>query len=226
METDWTLENICPLVGGRLYGEGRIDIAALAIDSRNVVPTGFTMFVALSGQNHDGHAFIGELYNLGIRAFMVKDVPDLSAYPGAGFCQVDDTLRGLQDLAAARRKRYDGQVAAITGSNGKTIVKEWIYQLLGGTVSMHRSPKSYNSQVGVPLSVWMIEDRHELAVIEAGISLPGEMERLRDIILPRIGLFTNLGTAHQENFTDPENKLKEKLKLFRTCEKVIFRADQ
>jgi alanine racemase len=105
-------------------------------------------------------------------------------------------------------------------------VKEWIYQLLGGTVSMHRSPKSYNSQVGVPLSVWMIEDRHELAVIEAGISLPGEMERLRDIISPRIGLFTNLGTAHQENFTDPESKLKEKLTLFGTCEKVIYRADQ
>ncbi len=225
MEFEPKLAEICSLVDGTLHGEGQITVRALAIDSRNIVPSVSTLFVALSGEHHDGHVFISELYNMGIRAFMVSRMPEAADFPGAGFCQVDHTLRGLQELASARRAAYVGQVAAVTGSNGKTIVKEWIYQCMGGTFSIHRSPKSYNSQVGVPLSVWMIREHHDLAVIEAGISLPGEMEKLREIILPQTGIFTNLGTAHQENFQDMESKLREKLGLFRDCKKIIFRSE-
>ena len=134
------------------------------------------------------------------RAFMVSRLPDFHLFPGAGFCLVKDTLSGLQELASARRQAFKGYVAAISGSNGKTIVKEWIFHCLNDPFSVHRSPKSYNSQVGVPLSVWMMGDNHDLAVIEAGISQPGEMEKLQKIIQPQIGLFTNLGSAHQENF--------------------------
>ena len=123
MDSGWKMNEICPLVHGTLHGEGSITIRTLAIDSRKVIPTADTLFVALAGEHHDGHQFIRELYHLGIRAFLVSRNPDLSSFPGAGFCLVDNTLRGLQALAAARRKQFQGPVAAITGSNGKTIIK-------------------------------------------------------------------------------------------------------
>jgi alanine racemase len=226
MQEEWRLSEICTHVHGELHGEDRTAIRDLAIDSRNVVPSVSTLFIALSGENHDGHDYIQSLYGQGIRAFLVSKLPALSSYPGAGFCLVGDTLEGLQALASVRRKQFGGTVAAITGSNGKTIVKEWIFQCMNDPYHIHRSPKSYNSQVGVPLSVWMISGIHDLAIIEAGISKPGEMEKLRQIILPEIGLFTHLGTAHQENFRSLEEKLLEKLKLFRGCKKVIFRSDK
>jgi len=226
MEHVWTLEEISLRTDGKVYGERRIGITTLAFDSRTVIPAETTLFIALAGEHHDGHQFIGELYDQGVRTFMVSHLPDLTSYPGAGFCYVDNTLMGLQRLASARRKAFRGEVAAVTGSNGKTIVKEWIYQIMNGPLQIHRSPKSYNSQLGVPLSVWMIQDHHELAVIEAGISFPGEMERLQSIIAPDIGLFTNLGTAHQENFQDMEQKLAEKLKLFSGCHSIIFRSNR
>ena len=225
MDSGWKMNEICPLVHGTLHGEGSITIRTLAIDSRKVVPSASTLFVALSGEHHDGHHYMGELFSQGIRAFLVSRLPDLSEFPGAGFCLVDNTLRGLQELAAAKRKQFTAPVAAITGSNGKTIIKEWIYQMMSGSLSIHRSPKSYNSQVGVPLSVWMMHEHHDLAIIEAGISLPGEMARLEQIISPDVGLFTNLGTAHQENFKSLEMKLQEKLKLFAGSRKIIFRSD-
>lgn len=224
MEFEWTLDRICLQIQGTLHGEGEVRIRNLAIDSRNVIPYESTLFVALRGDHHNGHDFIPELYDRGIRAFMVSSLPDLTEFPGAGFCLVDNTLEGLQDLASVRRREYGGKVAAITGSNGKTIVKEWIYQCMSGPFRVYRSPKSYNSQVGVPLSLWMMDDHHDLSVIEAGISCPGEMEKLVRIISPEIGLFTNLGTAHQQNFTGMREKLKEKLVLFRDCKKVIFRS--
>lgn len=226
METDWILSDICSHIHGSLHGEGQIRIRDLVIDSRKVTPSADTMFVALEGEHHDGHLFIRELYQQGTRAFLVSRLPELSLFPDAGFCLVNNTLRGLQELAAVRRKRFPGPVAAITGSNGKTIVKEWIYQLMSDSFSIHRSPKSFNSQVGVPLSVWMIREHHDLALIEAGISLPGEMERLERIIAPDFGIFTNLGPAHQENFQSLEDKLQEKIRLFKGCGKIIFRADQ
>ncbi len=217
METTWTLKDIGRIVDGAICGEKDIELRSLGIDSRNMLPSSGSLFIALKGERHDGHHYIEQLYRQGVRAFLVSNVPDVEQYPGAGFCLVNDTLKGLQELAAAKRRAFTGSVAAITGSNGKTIVKEWIYQLLAPSFSIHRSPKSYNSQVGVPLSVWMLENDHRMGLFEAGISLPGEMERLEKIILPDTGIFTNLGTAHQENFESREEKLREKLRLFKNC---------
>jgi alanine racemase len=225
MKTDWTLEKVASLIDGRIHGRSTLPFTNLSIDSRTLASSQETLFVALTGEQHDGHSYIGELYQRGIRSFLVSALPDYMAFPEAGFCLVDNTLSGLQRLASVRRMQFKGEVLAITGSNGKTIVKEWIHQCLGDIIRIHRSPKSYNSQVGVPLSVWGIEPEHQLAVIEAGISRPGEMEALRQIIQPDTGIFTHLGTAHQEHFNSMEVKLKEKLKLFKGCKKVICRAD-
>ena len=225
MTTDWTLDELSALLHGRILGRGDLVFSDLCIDSRTLIPSGKTLFIALAGEQHDGHQYIHELYQRGIRAFLVSRPPEPGNFPGAGFCQVENTLKGLQDLAAARRRQFTGEVLAITGSNGKTIVKEWIHQCLGDILRMHRSPKSYNSQVGVPLSLWGLEDGQQLAVIEAGISLPGEMNILQQVIRPDTGIFTHLGTAHQEHFDSLETKLREKLNLFRECKKVIFRSD-
>ncbi|MEN8203986.1 MAG: bifunctional UDP-N-acetylmuramoyl-tripeptide:D-alanyl-D-alanine ligase/alanine racemase [Bacteroidota bacterium] len=221
----WKLSYIGKVLNGKILGEEDTLITALAIDSRTVSSSEATLFIALRGERHDGHDYIRDLYERGIRAFLVSQQPAYEDFPEAGFCLVNDTLSGLQELAAAWRSRYRGEVVAITGSNGKTIVKEWIYQCMSTSLSVHRSPKSYNSQVGVPLSVWMIQEDHDLAVIEAGISRPGEMEKLQSIIKPELGIFTNLGGSHQENFPDLETKLSEKLKLFQGCERIICRAD-
>jgi alanine racemase len=225
MKADWTLEKLGSILNGNLYGRKNLPVSGLSIDSRTLTPSSETLFVALTGEQHDGHNYIAELYQRGIRAFLVSRLPENREFPEAGFCQVHNTLSALQELAAAKRKLFDGEVVAITGSNGKTIVKEWIHQVLGDSLRIHRSPKSYNSQVGVPLSVWGIESADQLAVIEAGISQPGEMERLQQVILPDTGIFTHFGTAHQEHFASEEEKLKEKLLLFRGCKKVICRAD-
>lgn len=225
METTWTLNEICLIVQGTNYGEENREVSSIGIDSRNMLPLPGSMFVALKGERHDGHQYIEQLYQQGIRVFLVSNLPETEHYPGAGFCLVTDTLKGLQELAAAKRKAFTGTVATIAGSNGKTIVKEWIYQLLAPSFSVHRSPKSYNSQVGVPLSVWMLEDKHQIGLIEAGISLRGEMEKLEKIISPDIGIFTNLGTAHQENFESAEEKLVEKLSLFKNCKQIIYRSN-
>ena len=224
MKTEWSLSEIASRIYATIHGTGEIMVSSLATDSRNLIPSDTILFIALTGENHDGHHFIGELYQSGIRAFMVSRLPDISLYPDAGFCLVEDTLSGLQALASEKRNQFSGTVAAISGSNGKTIVKEWIYHCMGSHFNVHRSPKSYNSQVGVPLSLWMIDNRNDMAIIEAGISQPGEMEKLERIISPGIGLFTNLGSAHQENFSDLEEKLKEKLRLFERCHKVICRS--
>lgn len=226
MGTDWTLTDISRIVEGTLFGEKAISVTSLGIDSRNLHPSAGLMFVALKGERHDGHHYIDQLYIQGVRAFLVSLLPDTEAFPGAGFCLVGDTLKGLHLMAAAKRQAFKGPVAAITGSNGKTIVKEWIYQLLASSFRIHRSPKSYNSQVGVPLSVWMLDAQHDIGIIEAGISLTGEMEKLERIISPDIGIFTNLRTAHQENFRSLEEKLSEKLRLFKNCTRIIYRKDR
>jgi len=225
MILDWTLEKLGPHLHGAVYGKGDLPFSRLSIDSRVLTRSTKTLFVALPGEQHDGHNYISELYSLGIRSFLVSSLPDYQSFPEAGFCQVQNTLAGLQMLAKLKREQFEGEVLAITGSNGKTIVKEWIHQCLGEKIRMHRSPKSYNSQVGVPLSVWGVDTSHELALIEAGISRPGEMEKLYKIIQPDTGIFTNLGTAHQEHFLSQEEKLREKLLLFQACKKVICRAD-
>lgn len=225
MGPEWTLGKLASHVNGKVYGKHELPINNLSIDSRTVGPSRDTLFVALSGEQHDGHHYVAELYQRGIRSFLVSRLPELTDFPEAGFCMVYDTLEALQKLAAAKRREFQGELLSITGSNGKTIVKEWLHQCLGDSIRIHRSPKSYNSQVGVPLSVWGLEPVHQLALIEAGISRPGEMEKLHRVIQPDTGIFTHFGTAHQEHFTSPEEKLQEKLILFRGCSKLICRTD-
>ncbi|MDO7851014.1 bifunctional UDP-N-acetylmuramoyl-tripeptide:D-alanyl-D-alanine ligase/alanine racemase [Hymenobacter convexus] len=209
------------------------DVRHLLLDSRRVgLPAG-ALFFALRGPSHDGHRYLPALYAQGVRLFIIetgRELPNgLAAYPEAGIVAVASPLAALQALAAAHRAAFTGPVLAITGSNGKTIVKEWLAQLLSPDEDICRSPRSYNSQVGVPLSVWELNPaRHTLGIFEAGISEVGEMARLAEIIQPTEGIFTNLGTAHDAGFTSAEQKLHEKLKLFQgpQFQRLFYCADQ
>jgi alanine racemase len=195
----------------------------LLLDSRKINSPAASLFFALKGHRRDGHQFIPELYKKGIRNFIVSEKINLSLYPDANFLEVGDCLNALQLLAAYHRSQFAFPVVGISGSNGKTIVKEWLYQLLHEEYDIVRSPKSYNSQIGVPLSVWQMNEHHTLGIFEAGISEQGEMFRLEKIIRPTIGILTNIGEAHSEGFNDPEHKFREKLVLFKNCKKVIGR---
>ncbi len=197
----------------------------LLTDSRKLYEPHRSLFFALQGPRRDGHQFIGELYKKGLRAFVVSHVPGQSLYHGARFLQVNDPLQALQQLAAYHRSRFSLPVIGITGSNGKTIVKEWLYQLLHYDHQVVRSPKSYNSQTGVALSVWQLNEQASLGIFEAGISLPGEMEKLEPMILPSIGILTNIGAAHNEGFASLQQKTEEKLRLFARCRQIIFCRD-
>lgn len=197
-------------------------IQHLLTDSRKLTINKAAIFFAISGTRHDGHKFINELYRKGIRQFVVEKKPDLSVLREANILHVSDTIEALQKIAAYHRSQFDLQVVGITGSNGKTIVKEWLSQLLSPRLKVVKSPKSYNSQIGVPLSVWQIHAEHEIGIFEAGISLPGEMSQLQTVIRPTIGIFTNIGTAHDEGFSSRELKVLEKISLFQGAEKIIF----
>lgn len=201
------------------------EIEVLLTDSRSLTFPQRTLFVALVTERGDGHRYIGELYERGVRAFVVSKKVE-EAYPEATMIEVPDTLQALQTLAKWRREALQMPIVAITGSNGKTTTKELLYQLLSPHLSVGRSPRSYNSQIGVPLSLWGLEEGEQLALIEAGISKPGEMARLRAIIEPTIGLITNIGEAHQEHFESKEQKVREKLSLFTDCETIIAPLDQ
>jgi alanine racemase len=201
-------------------------IRNILIDSRNISSPEDSVFFAITGDNHNGHDYIGELYDKGVRTFIVSRQDDYEKkYPEASFILVADTLKALQSLAADHRKRFHIPVIGITGSNGKTIVKEWLYHTLALEKNIVRSPRSYNSQVGVPLSLWLMREENDLGIFEAGISKPGEMEKLAEMIMPDTGIFTNIGEAHQENFTDPMQKTEEKLQLFRSCRTIIYCRD-
>lgn len=207
-------------------GDDRL-ISSLSIDSRTLVDPDACLFFALIGERHNGHQFVHELYKKGVRSFVVSSLPaDWEALEGANFILVNDTLKALQKLAAAIRDEFHFPVVAITGSNGKTIVKEWLFDLLQHQLRIVRSPKSYNSQVGVPLSVWSMAGAMDLGIVEAGISRPGEMTHLAAVVRPEIGVFTNIGDAHQENFGSMEEKVEEKLQLFEGAELLICRRDQ
>jgi alanine racemase len=220
------------LLGGTLLQAPATDatIATLLLDSRRVGLTEGALFFALHGPRHDGHHHLAALYAKGVRLFVVSHAPaSLGPFADAGFVQVADTLAALQALAAQHRAAFQRPVWAITGSNGKTIVKEWLAQLLAPDEDICRSPKSYNSQIGVPLSVWeLAPSRHTLGIFEAGISEQGEMARLARIIQPTHGIFTTLGTAHDAGFTSEANKLAEKLRLFEQpgFELLVYCADQ
>ncbi|WP_430971788.1 bifunctional UDP-N-acetylmuramoyl-tripeptide:D-alanyl-D-alanine ligase/alanine racemase [Sunxiuqinia rutila] len=202
-------------------------ISSLSIDSRTLVDPEGCLFFALVGERHDGHRHLLELYEKGVRHFVVSAPPQESdAFQEASFIVVKNTLTALQQLAAFIRNEFQFPVLAITGSNGKTIVKEWLFDLLQQEFRIFRSPKSYNSQVGVPLSIWNMQGDAELGILEAGISKPGEMNKLAGLIRPEIGLFTNIGDAHQENFSSVEEKVGEKLRLFEGANLLVCRRDQ
>jgi alanine racemase len=195
-------------------------------DSRTLSFPGLTLFFAIKTKSNDGHKYIAELYHLRVRNFVVSRMTaEFRAMTNANFLVVGNVLKALQQLAAHHRKQFDLPVIGITGSNGKTIVKELLYQILHNEFHIVRSPRSYNSQLGVPLSVWQMDRKHSLGIFEAGISQPDEMENLRRVIAPTIGIFTNLGKAHQENFTSSAQKCLEKFSLFNDCECVIYNAD-
>ena len=222
----YSISKISEIIHARFIGKEDSQIEYLLIDSRNIISSFRTLFFAIKGERHDGHRFIGELYEKGIRCFVVEEIPkNESSFPEASFLVVKDSLQALQDLAAYHRKSFTYPVLGITGSNGKTIIKEWLFHILQGEKQVVRSPKSYNSQVGVPLSVWLLNESYNLAIFEAGISLPNEMEKLEQIIKPNIGLISNIGYPHQENFTDVNKKVDEKLKLFKNSEIIIYSAD-
>lgn len=202
-------------------------IEDILIDSRRLITPKNCLFFALVSDRNDGHKYIQDLYQKGVRFFVVsKSGFNPGEMPEAHFFEVTDTLEALQKLAGWHRSHYTIPVIGITGSNGKTIVKEWLYQLMSEDRKIVRSPKSYNSQIGVPLSVWQINREHELAIIEAGISEPEEMDKLRAIINPTIGIFTNIGQAHDENFINTHQKIGEKLNLFTKVDLLIYNADE
>ena len=222
----YSLREIAEIVSGKITGNRSIHIRYFSIDSRTLSGPDQTLFVALKGERHDAHRFIPELLQHGIKAFLVSEPDSIPVESGdAGFILVRDSLKAFQVLAEYHRRKFTSSVIGITGSNGKTIVKEWIYQALRKDRPVFRSPRSYNSQVGVPLSALMIEEIYDLVILEAGISLPGEMSELEKIISPEIGIITNIGEAHQENFTSPEQKLREKLILFRKAKTIIYCRD-
>lgn len=201
-------------------------------DSRQVMVPEQSIFFAIRGERHDGHQFIGELYGKGVREFVVDTAAmtperrsEWAGYTDATFHEVANSLQTLQQWATVHRMQFQLPVIGITGSNGKTIVKEWLTQLLSPTFVVARSPKSYNSQVGVPLSVRQLNETHTLAIFEAGISKPHEMQLLEPIIRPAIGIFTNIGTAHDEGFRSRKQKVAEKLRLFTRSEVLIYRQD-
>ena len=221
----YALSQIAEIVGGQLAGsQADRQICDLLIDSRQLIVPEQALFFAIVSTRNDGHKYIKELYEKGVRAFVVKHIPN-EPCPDAAFIQVNDTLKALQTLAAHHRRQFDIPVIGITGSNGKTIVKEWLFQMLSPDFNIVRSPKSYNSQVGVPLSLWQMCDKNELAIFEAGISESDEMMALQDMIRPTIGVFTNIGQAHDENFINRAQKAGEKLNLFTKAQQLVYCMD-
>ena len=215
----YMLSEIARICGGELLGED-LPVARVLTDSRNCSFGEEPLFVAMKGTNHDSHAFIGEMVRRDVKAFLAERKTQLPA--GCGCVVVPSAIAALQQLAAHHRTRFKGRVVGITGSNGKTVVKEWIAQQIPAGVKYFRSPKSYNSQLGVALSLLMIEGDEELALIEAGISCPGEMVRLERMIRPDTVIFTSIGEAHQENFTSLEEKSAEKLVLAKGARTIIY----
>jgi len=216
------MNDIAEIINGTLHSGIPVEIMEYSIDSRSVVTPEHTLFFALTGNNHNGHDYIRTLYSDGMRAFVISEFrEEFNQLTGANFIVVENVLTALQQLAAHHRQHTQAEVIGITGSNGKTVVKEWLYQLLVNDHAVYRSPRSYNSQVGVPLSLLGIDPKTEIAIIEAGISLKGEMQHLQQMIQPTIGIFTHLGDAHGENFASKEEKLAEKAQLFTSCQWVI-----
>lgn len=253
LQMHYSIEKVAALIGAHRYGSADTQIEWLLTDSRSLAFPETTLFFALRTRTGDGHRYIDDLYRRGVRNFVVSAVPwkehdravadygvaegkepptsslfplpSAKLYPDANFLEVISPLKALQRLAERHREEYDVPVVGVTGSNGKTVVKEWIYQLLSPSQQVTRSPRSYNSQIGVPMSVWLLTEQSRVGIFEAGISQRGEMPGLRAIIQPTIGVMTNIGAAHQENFASTEEKCLEKLSLFDDAEVLVYCAD-
>ena len=223
----YTIEKITTLIGARRIGHTDANIGWILTDSRSLCFPEETLFFAIRTQRNDGHNYISELYRRGVRNYVVEQVPTTAGtdFAEANFLKVTSTLAALQRLAERHRDEFDIPVVGITGSNGKTMVKEWLYQLLSPQFVVTRSPRSYNSQIGVPLSVWLLDRQTQVALFEAGISQTGEMQALRDIIQPTIGVLTSMGQAHQENFRTMDEKCQEKLLLFHDAKVIAYNSD-
>ena len=228
----YSIIKIATLIGARRVGDTDAQIGWLLTDSRSLCFPEETLFFALKSARNDGHKYISDLYRRGVRNFVVESrgiqefCPNsASDMKDANFLIVPSPLAALQRLAERHRDEFDIPIVGITGSNGKTMVKEWLYQILLPSQKIVRSPKSYNSQIGVPLSVWLLNEKTEVGIFEAGISEPGEMMALRDIIQPTVGVFTSLGSAHQENFRSMEEKCMEKLELMHDTQAMIYCSD-
>ncbi|HNX44986.1 MAG TPA: bifunctional UDP-N-acetylmuramoyl-tripeptide:D-alanyl-D-alanine ligase/alanine racemase [Bacteroidales bacterium] len=229
VRNQYLFSDIAQILKGEILNapDDHSEIHDLLIDSRKLIAPEGCLFFALISKRNDGHKYLEDLYDQGVRNFVVQRAPEnLPSFPEANIIRVKDTLRALQLLASEHRKQFDIPVIGITGSNGKTIVKEWLYQLMSSDKNIVRSPRSYNSQIGVPLSVWLMNPSNEIAIFEAGISEPDEMEHLQAVIQPTIGIFTNLGHAHDENFINRLQKSGEKLNLFTQVDTLIYCTDQ
>ncbi|MDD2322461.1 MAG: bifunctional UDP-N-acetylmuramoyl-tripeptide:D-alanyl-D-alanine ligase/alanine racemase [Bacteroidales bacterium] len=228
MAQKYSITKVADLMRGQLFSSRKdhSSIVEILTDSRKLGNPHKTLFFALTGTADDGHNYIPDLYEKGVRNFVIsKPCFEINKYDKSNFILVDNTLKALQLLAAAHRNQFSCPVIGITGSNGKTVVKEWLYQLLSGDFNIVRSPKSYNSQIGVALSIWQMNESHHMAIFEAGISEPGEMDQLQLMIRPDIGIFTNIGHAHDVNFINNVQKAGEKFKLFRNAERIIYSPD-
>lgn len=224
---NYEASEVANILNAKITGKSERTIKSVSIDSRSIAGGESVLFFALVGQHHDGHRFISELYNhYGVRVYVVCNSENYTLlYPEAAFIIVPDTLVAFQKFASYHRSRYKFPVVGITGSNGKTIVKEWLGQLLSTDYRVVRSPKSFNSQVGVPLSILQMDETYQIGLFEAGISLPNEMDKLAKIIAPDYGIITNIGQAHQENFKDLKHKTIEKISLFSNTKQVIYCKD-
>ncbi len=223
----YTVKYIAELIEAEIHGLPQGEIKHLSIDARAIENSEESLFFALSGSQKNGHDYIFDAYKKGVRNFVVSEIKnDFLSLEGAAYLKVKDTLEALQKLAGKHRKSFDLKVIAITGSNGKTIVKEWLSICLADNFSIVKSPKSYNSQIGVPLSLWAINNKHTLGIFEAGISQANEMKSLERIIHPELGILTHIGTAHIENFNSKELLLHEKLNVFKRCETIIFSSSK
>ena len=226
-------KDIARILKSEKFGEDNddVDFTRLLTDSRQLVVPSETLFFAIRSERNDGVKYVADLYDKGVRGFVVsRDIDtelraSLERKENIHVWYVDNVVLALQNIASAHRQQFDIPVVGITGSNGKTIVKDWMLQLLSPDRRMVVNPKSYNSQIGVPLSVWLMNDSHEMGVFEAGISQPGEMSFLENVIRPTIGVFTNIGHAHDEGFESKRQKIEEKLRLFEHCNVIIYCSD-
>ncbi len=222
----YSIKEIVKYTGGDIYFSEDRFISDISIDSRTILIPEYTLFFAIKGPRNDGHDYLPSLYSEGVRCFVVEEVrEEYNCLEKACFIVVDNSVKALQRLIQSHRERFAYPVVGITGSNGKTIVKEWLSQMMAVNKVIVKSPKSFNSQVGVPLSVWRMSERDNIAIFEAGISRKGEMLKLEKMIKPSLGIFTNIGMAHSEGFADKREKLKEKLQLFKNVEKLIYCSD-